>query len=130
MLPSNTATRPTVLIVDDEPNIVLSLEFLLKREGFNVFSAGDGETGWTMAQSNAPAVILLDVMLPKRDGYELCQMLRTAPHLSQTKIIMLSAKGRDEEICQGMAIGADAYMTKPFSTQAVVNKIRHCINQV
>ncbi len=110
----------TVLIVDDEPNIVISLEFLMKREGFKVLVAGDGEVAMEQIASHRPDLVLLDVMLPKRNGFEVCQALRADPACAGTRIIMLTAKGRDTEIAKGLALGADAYMTKPFSTKELV----------
>ena len=109
-----------VLIADDEPNIVISLEFLLKREGFEVWVAGDGEIALEMIEKHRPDLVLLDVMMPKKNGYEVCQRIRATPEWQATKVIMLTAKGRDVEITKGMALGVDAYVTKPFSTQALI----------
>ncbi|HCX34542.1 MAG TPA: two-component system response regulator [Rhodocyclaceae bacterium] len=113
-----------ILIVDDEPNIVISLEFLMKREGFEVAVAADGEAALRMVESERPDLVLLDVMLPKRNGFEVCQQIRGNPKLSGVKIIMLTAKGRDTEVAKGMALGADGYMTKPFSTRELVDKVK------
>ena len=113
-----------VLIVDDEPNIVLSLEFLMKKEGYNVVSAGNGEEAMQAIAENKPDLILLDVMMPKKDGYELCQELRADKSWKDIKIIMLTAKGRDVEREKGLALGADDYITKPFATQEVVEKVK------
>lgn len=109
-----------VLIADDEPNIVISLEFLMKREGFEVFVAGDGESALRIMAEHRPELVLLDVMMPKRNGYEVCQQIRANPAWQGTKVIMLTAKGREIEITKGMALGADAYVTKPFSNKDLV----------
>jgi len=113
-----------VLIVDDEPNIVLSLEFLMKKEGYEVRSAGNGEEAMQTIAEKTPDLILLDVMMPRKDGYELCQELRANPSWKEIKIIMLTAKGRDVEREKGLALGADDYITKPFATQEVVEKVK------
>lgn len=113
-----------VLIVDDEPNIVISLEFLMKREGFKVFVAGDGEAALEAIAAEVPDLVLLDVMLPKKNGFEVCQQIRATPAWQAVKVIMLTAKGRDTEVAKGMALGADAYMTKPFSTKDLVTQVK------
>ena len=104
-----------VLIVDDEPNIVISLEFLMKQQGYETRVARDGDEALAEVESFRPDLVLLDVMLPRRDGFEVCQKLR-ADGWTDLKIVMLTAKGRDVEIEKGLALGADAYVTKPFST--------------
>ena len=101
-----------VLIADDEPNIVISLEFLLKREGFEVWVAGDGEIALEMIEKHRPDLVLLDVMMPKKNGYEVCQRIRATPEWKATKVIMLTAKGRDVEVTKGMALGVDAYVNE------------------
>ena len=113
-----------ILIVDDEPNILMSLEFLLKKEGFQIDTAGDGDAALDKVRSFAPDLILLDVMMPKESGFEVCEILRADSAIRQPRIIMLTAKGRDTEQAKGMALGADAYMLKPFSTKDLVAKIR------
>ncbi len=113
-----------VLIVDDAPNIVLSLEFLMKKEGYEVQSAGNGEVAMQAIAEKSPDLILLDVMMPRKDGYEVCQELRASPSWKDIKIIMLTAKGRDVEREKGLALGADDYITKPFATQEVVEKVK------
>jgi two-component system, OmpR family, alkaline phosphatase synthesis response regulator PhoP len=116
-----------VLIADDEQNIVISIEFLMKREGFTVTIARDGEEAWQKIQQEKPDLVLLDVMMPKRNGYEVCQAMRADADLAATKVLMLTAKGRDTEIAKGLAIGADAYMTKPFSTKELVSRARELL---
>ncbi|MEO5339282.1 MAG: response regulator [Magnetococcus sp. MYC-9] len=113
-----------ILIVDDAPNIVLSLEFLFKKEGFNVRSASDGEEALRAMEEKVPDVILLDVMMPKRNGFEVCEAIRANPQWREVRIVMLTAKGREMEQEKGMALGADDYITKPFSTRGLVSKVR------
>lgn len=112
-----------ILIVDDEPNIVVSLEFLMKRKGHDVKVVSDGEAALAAVLDFAPDVILLDVMLPRLSGYEVCQRVRENPAWDSIKIIMLTAKGRDLDVTKGLAVGADAYVTKPFSTRELVDKV-------
>jgi DNA-binding response OmpR family regulator len=116
-----------ILIVDDEPNIVISLEFLMKREGFEVAVAGDGETALRLLAEQQPDLVLLDVMLPKKSGYEVCQAIRGNAAWQATKIILLTAKGRETEMAKGMALGADTYMTKPFSTKDLVTRVKQML---
>ena len=114
----------TILIVDDEPNIVISLEFLMKREGFAVSVAVDGEEALRKIAEIQPDLVLLDIMMPKKSGFEVCQEIRANPAWASIKVVMLTAKGRDTEVQKGMALGADAYVTKPFSTKELVAKVR------
>jgi two-component system, OmpR family, alkaline phosphatase synthesis response regulator PhoP len=114
----------SVLVVDDEPNIALSLEYLMKEQGFEVRVARDGEAALEALRERLPDVMLLDVMLPKRDGYEVCQTVRSTPEWSKLRIIMLTAKGRAIEQEKGLALGADDYITKPFSTRQVIERVR------
>jgi DNA-binding response OmpR family regulator len=116
--------KARILIADDEPNIVLSLEFLMKKEGFEVAVVGDGDAALQKAAEFVPDLILLDVMMPKKSGYEVCEALRADPARAGVKIIMLTAKGRETEIAKGLALGADAYITKPFSTKDMVARIK------
>lgn len=113
-----------VLVVDDEPNIVLSLEFVIKKEGYEVRSATDGEEALRLIRERPPDLILLDIMMPKRDGYEVCQEIRADPRYKDVYIIMLTAKGREVDKVKGLSLGADDYITKPFSTREVMQKIR------
>ena len=120
-------TPRKVLIADDEQNIVISIEFLMKREGFQVSIARDGEEALAKVLSERPDLVLLDVMMPKKNGYEVCQSIKGDPEMASTKVLMLTAKGRDTEIAKGLAIGADAYMTKPFSTRDLVAKAKELL---
>ncbi len=117
-----------ILIADDEPNIVVSLEFLMKREGFDVAVAVDGEAALESMAVEMPDLILLDVMLPKKDGFEVCQQIRANPDWQAVKIIMLTAKGRDTEIAKGLGLGADAYITKPFSIKDLASQIKRLLD--
>jgi DNA-binding response OmpR family regulator len=116
-----------VLIVDDAPNIVLSLEFLMKKEGHEVLSVSNGEEAMNAIAERIPDLILLDVMMPRKDGYEVCQELRAKAEWQDIKIIMLTAKGRDVEREKGLALGADDYITKPFATQDLVEKVKRLL---
>jgi len=118
-----------VLIADDEQNIVISLEFLLKREGFEVLVAGDGDAALQMVAEHHPDLVLLDVMMPKRNGYEVCQRMRERPEWRGIKIVMLSAKGREVEVSKGVSVGADLYVTKPFSNAELVAQINALLAQ-
>lgn len=113
-----------ILIVDDEPNIVISLEFLMKKEGFEVAVAADGDEALSKVGSFAPDLVLLDVMMPKKSGFEVCEALRADPAQAGLNIVMLTAKGRDTEVAKGLAIGANAYVTKPFSTKDLVAQVK------
>jgi DNA-binding response OmpR family regulator len=116
-----------VLIADDEPNIVISLEFLMKREGHAVSVARDGPSALEAIRTGRPDLVLLDVMMPGLSGFEVCQAVRADEALAGVKILMLSAKGRDTDIAKGNAMGADAYMTKPFSTRELAEKVRELL---
>jgi DNA-binding response OmpR family regulator len=119
--------RKRILIADDEPNIVISLEYLMKREGYEVAMAADGEAALAAMAEHAPDLILLDIMLPKKDGFEVCQQIRANPDWQAVKVIMLTAKGRDTEVSKGLALGADIYMTKPFSTKDLVAQVKQLL---
>ena len=113
-----------ILIADDEPNILISLEYLMKREGFEVFVARDGQEALDSLRRERPRLVLLDVMMPRKTGFEVCQELRADDDLKDTLVLMLTAKGRDTDVAKGLGVGADAYMTKPFSTKELVQKVR------
>ena len=118
-----------ILIVDDEPNIVLSLEFLMKKNGYEVETATDGDQAIAAAEQQKPDLMLLDVMMPRKDGYQVCQLLRGRDEFNDVRIVMLTAKGRDVEREKGLSLGADDYITKPFSTQDVVDKVSELLGQ-
>jgi len=113
-----------ILIADDEPDIVTSLEFLMRGGNYEVRVALNGEEALRLAESFRPDVVLLDVMMPQRSGFEVCQKIRANPALQEIKIIMLTAKGRNAERDRGLDLGANAYVTKPFSTKELMNTVR------
>jgi DNA-binding response OmpR family regulator len=116
-----------VLIADDEPNILISLEFLMKREGHTVLLARDGDQALALIRAEKPALVLLDVMMPGKSGFEVCQAVRADESLAGVKILMLTAKGRDTDVAQGLGVGADGYLTKPFSTKELAARVREML---
>jgi DNA-binding response OmpR family regulator len=116
-----------VLIVDDEPNIIISVQFLMSREGFDVSCARDGEEALDAIRGQRPDLVVLDVMMPKRNGFEVCEAVRADPELAGVRILMLTAKGREADFDKGMKLGADAYLAKPFSTRELVQKVRELL---
>ncbi|MDD4942384.1 response regulator [Rhodoferax sp.] len=122
-------SQTKILVADDEPNIVISLEYLLKREGYTVLVARDGEEALAVIRREQPDLVLLDVMMPKKTGFEVCQEVRADEALQAIKILMLTAKGRDTDVAKGTALGADAYMTKPFSTRELVQKVAELLER-
>jgi DNA-binding response OmpR family regulator len=117
-----------ILIVDDEPNIVLALELLMKREGYEIHTVDDGQKALDAVKEFRPDLIILDIMMPKMDGYEVCQRIRADASLKDISIIMLTAKGREVEREKGLALGADYYVTKPFSTREVMMMIKEVLS--
>lgn len=113
-----------VLIVDDETNIVISLQFLMEQAGYRVDVARTGEEALEKIAVFLPDLILLDVMLPGVSGYDICQRVRQTPAWQAMKIVMLTAKGRDVERAKGLALGANAYVTKPFSTKELLAEVQ------
>jgi DNA-binding response OmpR family regulator len=118
-----------VLIADDEPNIVTSLEFLLSRAGYELRVVRDGEAAVKAMDEFKPDLVLLDVMMPVRNGFEVCQMIRENAAWRNVKVVMLTAKGRDTEVSKGLALGADAYVSKPFSTKALLECVKGLLGQ-
>lgn len=118
----------SILVVEDEPNIVLSLQFLMKKAGFEVRVANDGEEALSLVQDRAPDLILLDVMIPKRDGFDVCQTIRANPDWKDVYIILLTAKGREVDREKGIALGANDYVTKPFSTRDLTEKVKQILS--
>ena len=118
-----------ILIADDEPNIVVSLEFLMKQRGYDIRVVSNGADALEAVGEFRPDLILLDVMMPRVSGYDVCQKVRENPEWQGIKIIMLSAKGRDVEVTKGIAIGADAYVTKPFSTRDLIAKVGEMLGE-
>jgi DNA-binding response OmpR family regulator len=122
------AMSKRVLVVDDEPNIVMSLEFLMRRAGFEVAVARNGREALEALDGTPPDLLLLDVMMPEFDGYEVCERIRARPEWNATKIVMLTARGREVERERGLALGADAYVTKPFSTRELVEQVKRMLD--
>ena len=118
------AAAGKVLIAEDEPNIVTSLEFLMRKCDYDVRVARDGEEALRVAQEFRPDVLLLDVMMPLCDGFEVCRRIRGNPATRAVRILMLTAHGRVAEVERGLALGVDAYITKPFSNNDLVAKVR------
>jgi DNA-binding response OmpR family regulator len=118
-----------ILIADDEPNIVAALEFLLERNGYEVHIANNGDEALKVIEACKPDLVLLDIMMPQRSGYDVCKSMRERADWRHIKVIMLSAKGRDAEVSKGLATGADLYVTKPFSTRDLLGKINELLEQ-
>ncbi|MDW7711900.1 MAG: response regulator [Deferrisomatales bacterium] len=121
--------RKKILAVDDEPNILLSLEYILEQEGYDVHVARDGEEALEVAERVRPDLILLDVAMPRRDGYEVCRLLRQREDLTGVRVLMLTAKGQPLERKKGLEVGADVYVTKPFSADDLLQKIRAALRE-
>ena len=117
-----------ILIADDEPNIVAAIEFLLQQSGYEVRAASNGRDALELVETWRPDLVLLDVMMPLASGYEVCQRIRERADLRHIKVVMLSAKGRDAEVNKGLAIGADIYVTKPFSTRDLMARIKSLLD--
>lgn len=122
-----TAVMRKILIVDDEPNIVMSLEYTFKKNNFEVFIARDGQEALDILQNQLPDVIILDVMMPLVDGFETLEQIKKNEKLKHCKVMFLSAKNKESDIEKGMALGADAYLTKPFSIKKVVDQVNELL---
>lgn len=120
-------SKKIILAVDDEPNILMSIEFILDMEGYEVHTARDGDDALEAAERVRPDLILLDINMPRKDGYEVCRILRKRENMAGTKVIMLTAKGQTLERKKGLEVGADEYVTKPFSADELLSAIRTCI---
>jgi DNA-binding response OmpR family regulator len=118
-----------ILIVDDEPNIVLSLDYLVRKKGYEPFIARNGGEAISIAKEQFPDLVILDIMMPDIDGYEVCKLLKNDAQLMHAKIIFLSAKSRQEDVQKGMEMGADAYLTKPFSTKRLMQVIGELLSE-
>ena len=116
-----------ILIVDDEPNIVMTLEYTFKKSNYEVFIARDGQEALDILKINFPDVIILDIMMPMVDGFATLEQIRKDANLQHTKVMFLSAKNKESDIEKGLALGADAYMTKPFSIKKVVEKVEELL---
>lgn len=118
-----------VMIVDDEPSILMSLDFLMKKNGFEVFIARNGAEALEIGNKEKPDVIILDVMMPEVDGYEVCEKIKANVETKHAKVIFLSAKGKDTDINKGLSLGAEMYMTKPFSTRVLLENVKQLIQK-
>ena len=118
-----------ILIVDDEPNIVIPLQFLMEQNGYRTLVAQSGEEALEMISKEKPDLVLLDIMLPGVDGFEVCEIVRLNPEWRNTRIIFLTAKGRDVDIAKGMVLGADEYITKPFSNQQIIDAVTKLLEE-
>lgn len=116
-----------ILIVDDEPAILMSLDFLMKKEGYNVFIARDGEEAIEIIKKELPELIILDIMMPNVDGYEVCKYVKNTKELEHVKVVFLTAKTRKSDIEKGYEIGADDYVVKPFSTKELVKRVKQLL---
>lgn len=119
--------KKKVLAVDDEPNILMSIEFILEMEGYEVFTARDGDEALEVAGRVQPDLVLLDINMPRKDGYEVCRILRERVDMADIKVIMLTAKGQSLEKKKGLEVGAHEYVTKPFGAEDLLEKIRTLI---
>lgn len=117
-----------ILIVDDEPNIVMALDYAFQKNNFQVFIARDGQEALDLLENETPDAIVLDIMMPHVDGFETLNQIKANPNLSNTKVVMLSAKNKETDIEKGLSLGADAYVTKPFSIKKIVEQIQELIN--
>ena len=118
-----------ILIVDDEPGVVVPIQYLMEQQGYRVMIAERGEDALDLIYQYKPDLVLLDIMLPGIDGYEVCEIVRLNPDYRNVKIIFLTAKGREEEIAKGLALGADAYITKPYSNTELVAKVKELLEK-
>ena len=116
-----------ILIAEDDTNILISLEFLMRQAGHDIRTAINGQDALNIAREFRPHLVLLDIMLPLKNGFEVCEAMRALPELAGMNIIMLSAKGRDSEIAKGYALGADAYITKPFATRELTDTVQRLL---
>jgi len=119
----------TILIVDDEPNIVVPLQFLMEKNGYQALVAQSGEEALEAVSKYSPDLVLLDIMLPGIDGFEVCEIVKLNPEWKHIKIIFLTAKGRDVDIAKGMVLGADEYIAKPFSNKQIVESVKRLLEE-
>jgi DNA-binding response OmpR family regulator len=118
-----------ILIVDDEPNVVIPIQFLMEQQGYRVMIAERGEDALDLIYQYKPDLVILDIMLPGIDGYEVCEIIRLNPNYRNVKIIFLTAKGHEVEIAKGLTLGADAYITKPYSNAELVAKVKELLEK-
>lgn len=113
-----------ILVVDDEPFILRSLTFVLRTQGHEVFEAKNGQEAIALLKEVRPDLVFLDVMMPLMNGYEVCQHIKGDPTTSDVYVIMLTAKGQESDRVKGLAVGADEYMTKPFSPSKIIQRVK------
>jgi DNA-binding response OmpR family regulator len=113
-----------ILIVDDELDVVVPIQFLMEQQGYSVMAAHRGEDALDLIYQYKPDLVLLDIILPGIDGWEVCEIIRLNPNCRKVKIVFLTARGRNEEIAKGLALGADAYIVKPFSNALLVDTVK------
>ena len=118
-----------ILIVDDEPNVVVPIQFLMEQQGYRVMAAERGEDALDLIYHYKPDLVILDIMLPGIDGYEVCEIIRLDPNYRDVRVMFLTAKGREVDIAKGLALGADAYLTKPFSNDELVAKVKELLKK-
>lgn len=123
----NSKQMAKVLIVDDEPGILMSLDFLMKKNGFEVFIARNGAEAIEIVTEVKPEIVILDVMMPEVDGYEVCEKIKANEATAHAKVIFLSAKGKETDIQKGLSLGAEMYMTKPFSTRVLLENVKQML---
>lgn len=116
-----------ILIAEDDPNILISIEFLLTNAGYEVSIACDGGQALASARNWRPDLLVLDIMLPVINGFEVCRQLRANGELKDIKILMLTARGRESEVGKGLELGANAYLTKPFATRELIDITRRLL---
>ena len=118
-----------VLIAEDDPSILISLDYLMRKKGYEVFVARDGKEAWDIAQEQTPDAVLLDVMMPHMDGYEVCEHIESTPKTQNAKVVFLTAKAREEDKEKGYAVGASDYITKPFSTTHIAKRVKELLEE-
>ena len=118
-----------ILIVDDEPDVVVPIQFLMEQQGYRVMAAERGEDALDLIYHYKPDLVILDIMLPGIDGYEVCEIIRLDLNYRDVKIMFLTAKGREVDIAKGLTLGADAYLTKPFSNDELVAKVKELLEK-
>lgn len=119
-----------ILIVDDEPYLAEALKFVLSREGYEVIKALDGEEALEKIAIKKPLIMFLDVMMPKKNGYEVCEIIKNTNELKDIYVIMLSAKGWDSDKVKGLSVGANDYMSKPYSPKDVISRVKKVIEEL
>src|SRR5688500_10776121 len=118
-----------VLIAEDDPSIVLSLEYLLSEAGYEVYTATNGADALALAEAHTPDLLVLDIMMPAVNGFEVCRSVRANAALRGLRILMLTARGREHEVTRGLALGADAYVTKPFATRELMRVVKELLGE-